>query len=43
MNYKSQSVIEGKSKRKLNALTVIGSSTEQVHASCSGEENKGRG
>lgn len=42
MNSQSQSVIEGKSKRKLSALTVIGLSTEQVRGYWSREKTKGR-
>lgn len=40
MNYQSQSVIEGKSKRKLSALTVTGSSVEQVHGYWRGRKQR---
>ena len=42
MSYQSQSVIDGKLKRKLSALTVTGSSGEQVHGYWSGEKTKGK-
>lgn len=42
MSYQSQSVIDGKLKRKLSALTVTGLSGEQVHGYWSGEKTKGK-
>lgn len=42
MSYQSQSVIDGKLKRKLSALTVTGYSGEQVHGYWSGEKTKGK-
>ena len=42
MSYQSQSVIDGKLKRKLTVLTVTGSSGEQVHGYWSGEKTKGK-
>ena len=42
MSYQSQSVIDGKLQRKLSALTVTGSSGEQVHGYWSGEKTKGK-